>query len=218
MGKQYNDDSVFTVKSQKGFIAKRSLLDAGVVLITDLGMNGFSVTDLCKKAGLKRTSFYSYFDSMDQFVDELSTRENAAFDTNFEHLFGEDYYEMTPGVKRLMFTLLQYFDIVESGSEWNRLVVELYLHHSPTAQIMFDGIMDDVAQGTQDGDFLLHETELSTYVQLILASLSISGQREKILDNFNVQRLLEMLLDAGRVKDKMQAREFIAEGKILCER
>ena len=57
MKERYGEDSIFTVKSQKGYRTKKALLDAGIDLIADLGIYGFSISDLCKRAGRKRTAF-----------------------------------------------------------------------------------------------------------------------------------------------------------------
>ena len=202
MTEQYSDDSVFTVKSQKGFRAKTALMDAGIGLIADLGVDGFSVGDLCKKAGLKRTSFYSYFETMDQFVSELSTRENSAFEADFEKLHGKAYTEMTPGLKRMVLTLMQFFTITENRAVWNRFVVRLFSQHAPTAAAMFKDLKADIVQGIESGDFQLNTEDADTYAQLILASLSIGSQQTEQSSKVNGRLVIDMLLDAGKVKDK----------------
>ena len=202
MTEHYGNDSIFTVKSQKGFRAKTALMDAGIGLIADLGVHGFSISDLCKKAGLKRTSFYSYFETMEQFVDELSIRENSAFEADFEKLHGEAYTEMAPGLKRMVLSLLQFFAIAESRAVWNRFVVRLFSQHTPTAAAIFNDLKADIVQGIESGDLQLNTEDADTYAQLILASLSIGSQQTEQYSRVNGRLVIDMLLDAGKVKDK----------------
>ena len=211
MTNQYGADSVFNVKSQKGFRAKMALLDAGIELIAESGIYGFSVGDLCKKAGLKRTSFYSYFDTVEQFLCELSTRENTNFEADFHTRHGEAYTQMQPGPKRMVLTLLQYFEIVNTDSVWNRFVVKLCSQHAPTSSLMLADLKADILSGIESGDFQISSEEANTYAHLIVASLSIGSQQFENPVHVNGRCLIEMLLEAGKVKNKYDLMSFSSD-------
>ncbi|MBQ4810575.1 TetR/AcrR family transcriptional regulator [Pseudoalteromonas luteoviolacea] len=202
MTKQYSEDSVFKSKSQKGYRAKKALLDAGIELIADKGIDGFTVGELCKKANLNRTSFYSYFESIEQYVGELATRENAAFDEDFEQQTGIAYEVMTPGLSRLVLVLTQYFKRIEKDTVWNRFVVKTFSQYAPIAQVMFNDMMTDVNQAINDGDLQIAPEQADSYCQLILASFSVGHQHKAPYGEVNCAQLVDMLLDAGKVKCK----------------
>ncbi|MBQ4835224.1 TetR/AcrR family transcriptional regulator [Pseudoalteromonas luteoviolacea] len=202
MTNQYSEDSVFKSKSQKGYRAKKALLDSGIELIADHGIDGFTVGELCKKANLNRTSFYSYFESIEQYIGELATRENKAFDDDFEQQTGIAYAEMTPGLKRLVLVLTQYFKRIEKDTVWNRFVVNTFSQYAPIAEVMFNDMMIDITQCIEDGDLQLAPQQAHTYCQLIFAAFGVGHQHKTPYGEVNSAQLVDMLLDAGQVKCK----------------
>jgi len=76
--RSYSRDSVFIAKTQKGYLAKTALMDAAIPLIANKGISGFSIEELCQAASMKRTSYYTYFKSIDQLVMDLWASWNRA--------------------------------------------------------------------------------------------------------------------------------------------
>lgn len=65
-------DTVESAAPDKRIVrSKRALKEALVELIEEHGLDGFSVNDLCAKAGLNRGTFYNHFKDKETFVREL---------------------------------------------------------------------------------------------------------------------------------------------------
>lgn len=196
---KFQEDSVFTVKSIKGFKARSAMFDAGIELIAERGISGFTVSELCKASGLKRTSFYSYFDSIEQYVSELSVRENDTFESEFERIFGIHYQDMPSGVERMVCTLLQFFDLTGSDGTWNKFVMNVFTYHEPTMKRMHDDLLADVEAGVQSNEMPSIANKTDAYSRLVLASMSMSfqGINDSLTSKENGTYCIEMLLNAA---------------------
>jgi AcrR family transcriptional regulator len=53
---------------------EESLLDATISLVADVGMNGFTLSDVAKLAGVNRALIYHYFDDREKLLDRATER------------------------------------------------------------------------------------------------------------------------------------------------
>lgn len=197
---EQREDSIFTVKSQKGFQARNALFDAAVPLIAEHGVTGFSINDLCKKANLKRTSFYTYFSSLETLVDELSKREDAEFEKTIEREFGA----VEPGIQRLCLNMLGFFISNQEESTWNRCVTQMFVHHTPTRDAITADMKNDIKCGIDAGDLTIQRDEVDNYAALFYGTLiaSVSSRHLQQLDQQQARSIVKMLLRAGGVEPK----------------
>lgn len=195
------DDSIFIVKSQKGYLAKNALFDAAIGLIAEHGINGFSISTLCKQAGLRRTSFYTYFKTIDDLIDELALKEDADFEEELE----EEVGKLPFGVRRLSANILKFYKTALNNAEWNKFVLQLFMHHNPTRELFLSDIMEDVRQGINNGDLNISENEINCFTALITSTLTSVNDLKKD-NNLEIEdgpRMVSMLLKAGGADQKL---------------
>jgi len=202
-------DSVFVAKSQKGYAAREALFDAAIHLIAEKGIGGFSVSELCNLAGLKRTSFYNYFQTIESLLDELSQREDRNFDENMANA----YDEMSHGIQRLSFNLLKYYEIATEDTMWNRFVMEMFANHEATADNMTEDLKCDVVAALDAGDIKIEHNAIDAFTDLVFASLMVVNLQRKAgrLQSGQGQQLVTMILQAANT-NKTLIRKILASG------
>lgn len=162
-----SQDSVFVVKSMKGYKARMALLDAALELIAMKGVSGFSIGDLCDQAGIKRTSFYTYFKTIDDLLEELSLREEAGFDERFAELYGD----MKPGIRRLFISIIGFFKISLEDNTWNQAVIRLMAEHQPTIDRNTQSVVEDIDAAINAGEVELTRLQAGLFKNLLLSTL-----------------------------------------------
>ena len=195
-------DSVFVAKSQKGYLARTALRDAAMALIAEKGVDGFSVGALCARAGLKRTSFYTYYQTMEDLLDEVSLQEDANYDAAVEAAFGD----LPPGTRRFAFTILHFFRLAEAEEDavWNRCAIELLVAHPPTWERSTGSVRENLETAINAGEMDLSLDDLDSYVDLVFAVLIglKSRLRQGRLEKGTGPRTMSLLLRAGGVEEK----------------
>ena len=205
-----SQDSVFVVKSMKGYVARTALLDAGLELIAKHGVNGFSIGQLCDAADIKRTSFYTYFKTIEDLIEELSQREESAFDERFERMFGS----LQPGVIRLFISVLGFFRIALENNIWNQAVIKLMSDHDRTMQRNMASVEEDIQTAIAQGDLDINATEADAFKNLILSVL-LHVEAPEFTENPEeyISALTEMLLRASKANEAscVRIRELISQ-------
>ena len=205
-----SQDSVFVVKSMKGYVARTALLDAALELVAEHGLSGFSIGQLCHAANIKRTSFYTYFKTIDDLVEELSLREDAAFDQRFTAMFGE----MQPGVKRLFISIIGFFRIALENKVWNRAVIRMMSEHEQTLERNMGYVEEDIQTAITQGDLEIEASELNAFKNLVFSALQHTEATEFQSNPVAyTATLIEMLLRASKASEATccTARELLVQ-------
>ena len=193
-------DSVFVAKSQKGYLARAALLDAALALIAEKGVSGFSIGELCTRAGLKRTSFYTYFQTVEELIDELSVREDSAYDAAIEARFDD----LPNGLRRFAFTILYFFHLAEADDnvEWNRFAIEMLVEHQPTWERSAADLKDYLRAAIEKRELELALEDVDAFVTLVVAALV--GTKDQLRRGSLAQgtglKTVSLLLRAAGVK------------------
>lgn len=189
------------IKSQKGARNRTLILDTALEIIGENGLNVLTVGGLCRAANIKRTSFYTYFQSIDQLMDVLSEREFL----KFENAFQADHPNTKWGIDRFIKTTLFIFKCVIEEPDFSGRIAALLKYHS-TSMVAFIGeIRSDVNSLIETDVLHIEPEDIEPYVQLISTSLvntiyqSSSGKLEK----GHARRTMILLLRAGSINPKI---------------
>ncbi|MEM9572952.1 MAG: TetR/AcrR family transcriptional regulator [Pseudomonadota bacterium] len=205
-----SQDSVFVVKSMKGYKARMALLDAALRLIAVNGVSGFSIGDLCDEAGIKRTSFYTYFKTIDDLLEELSLREESGFDQEFARLYGD----MKPGIRRLFISVIGFFEIALENDVWNKAVIRLMAEHQPTIDRNTQSVVDDIDAAIADGEVVLTPLQAGLFKNLVLSTLQhIESDEFKREPRQYLEALCDVLLTVANANEiaKESVQKVLAE-------
>ena len=192
---ELNSDSIFLVRSRKGYRARMSLMDAAIPLIAEKGVEGFSIGELCDEAGMKRTSFYTYFNSIGDLVDELSERENEDFDKALEAEHGP----ASPGIKSLLLNIVGFYKVASDQTVWSRFVMRLFSEHEPTASRTIEDVRRDVYAAIEQGDLKLSQEEADPFADMVfsvLYAMTMKTEQEP-REDYDPRHMIRLLLRAG---------------------
>lgn len=196
-------------KSQKGLRNYTLIMDAALEVISEDGMSMLTVGHLCRTADIKRTSFYTYFKSIDNLLDELSVREFQ----KFEDAFQAEYPDTKWGVERFVRTTLFVFKCVVEEPAFSPRIAELLKYHPASMAAFIDANRDDVNSFIETGVLNIEQKDVEPYVQLISASLvnAIYRLSSGALPEGHGRRTIVLLLKAGGVDSDVIAEAFGSE-------
>ncbi|MEM8936762.1 MAG: TetR/AcrR family transcriptional regulator [Pseudomonadota bacterium] len=185
----------FVVKSQKGLKARRLLFGAAFSLIGEGGVKDLSVRDVCEYAGLKRTSFYNYFQSIDDLLDQLAKSEIEAFD----QAFAKRNPRISRGAERLAKETLHLLKRVEQDKAWGNFIFRVLLQDRHSLDAAKRQVAIDIRAAVKEGTFVLSSDDIEPYNKLFMAGM-VAPIRQLIssndVDNLG-ERTVRMLLMAG---------------------
>ena len=166
---EHTSDSVFVAKSQKGYRAREALLDAALELIAEKGVDGYSIGELCKRAGIKRTSFYTYFPTLKDLLIELARREDAAYDAAVDEAYGK--YDA--GIRRFAYSVVHFFRMAESDDTlgWNRTAIEMLAMHEETWERSVSGLRKDIDAAIENREIRLAPEQVEGFIHMCLATM-----------------------------------------------
>src|SRR5687767_12198520 len=104
----------------KGRRAREALLQAGVAVAERAGLNGLTVAQVTREAGVAKGSFYVYFRDREAFIDALH-QEFYARVTEAVTSAGAKH---PPGIARVLAANLAYLDVCLENSGSKALVLE----------------------------------------------------------------------------------------------
>lgn len=183
-----NEDSVFVVKSRKGYRTRRSLLDTAFGLIASDGIAAVSIAQICASAGLKRSSFYTHFENLTDLLSSVSLRVQDELGEKFLAADLEENLSLSRLEKRLRFVL----NSTLQDSQLGHVLYELYTFHEPTSAQIETGIRSDLSYDVANGLIHLDGDDIDAFAKMvsctILGTMRVMNgrvtsfaQREKIL-------------------------------------
>ena len=185
------------MKSQKGLRNYTLILDSALEIVGEDGINAITVGALCRKADIKRTSFYTYFQSIDHMLDELAVREFEKFETAFQ----AEHPDAKWGIDRFVKTTRFVFKCVVDEPDFSPRIAGLLKYHPTSMAAFIETNRDDVRSLIETGVLDIDPEDFEPYAQLIAASLvnaiykSSSGQ----LPEGHARRTMIFLLRAGNI-------------------
>lgn len=112
------DDSALSPKARR---TRAELVTAARALLGERGFDGLSVQQLCARAGIGRTSFYTYFDDLGAVTDLLLAQVIAQITERFD----ASHVDLPRGMARLKTCLTMICDLSLSDSATVLLITSL---------------------------------------------------------------------------------------------
>ena len=185
------------IKSQKGQRNYTLILDSALKIVGESGINTLTVGNLCRVADIKRTSFYTYFQSIEHMLNELAVREFA----KFEDAFQAEHPEAQWGIDRFVKTTRFVFKCVIDEPDFSPRIAGLLKYHPPSMMAFISEIRNDVNSLIETNVLHIEPEDIEPYVQLISASLvnAIYKSSSGMLAKGHARRTMILLLRAGSI-------------------
>ncbi len=187
-------ESIFTVKSRKGFQTRRALIEAAYDLVANNGIEHLTIAAICDSVGRTRSSAYNHFPDIHALLDGVLAH---ALDRIAE-LSGarRRSRRLTRGVTetRLRFTL----QLAAKHPELATVVSELYRHHEPAVESIERRLLSDIQVDIADGNLTLNKRQGPYFARIAVASV-MATLRTRIATpgkRHNDSTVLRLLLDS----------------------
>lgn len=188
----------------KGARAREALLDGGLALLAALSPRDLTPGTICTAAQMKRPSFYTYFDSVDDLLDAIAQREIARLETLYEAENNTDQ----SALHRLAGISLNLVTQTSREPERTKAFVKLIASQPAFAQMRLTNLRRDIEACIDEGSLKLARAQIDIYMQIYVAGILslISGQAETALSRQDIAHALDILLrGAGADGDALQA-------------
>ena len=159
------DESIFVVKSRKGFVKRRALIQAAHSYLSEYDLRSLTIAHLCDEVGLKRNSFYTHFSDLDELLDALSAKIISGYlsHINENHPVDPNLFSVT----RERIGLL--IELAKSQSGTAKVLHQLYIHHRPSFEAIQNTITDDVLFWIERGYVHIESSAAPTFAQMLVS-------------------------------------------------
>ncbi|MEM6496745.1 MAG: TetR/AcrR family transcriptional regulator [Pseudomonadota bacterium] len=180
------------MKSRKGLETRRALIRSAYDLISDSGIQPLKVASVCKTVGLRRNSFYTHFDDINNLLDALA---EALLDRLRDGVDAD--LPLDRNNRTILRDRLNY--ILKAGRaepKRARVIHQLYCFHRPTFNRLHNRVTSDVMFGVEHGHLNLPVKAATSLSRIVLASvmdvLREIGSEES--DEIDTDLVLDMLM------------------------
>lgn len=189
-------ESIFTVKSRKGYEARRALIEAAFELIAAGGIAQLTVAAVCESVGRTRSSAYNHFADLNALIDGVLTHTLD----RIRELSGDLANTVRPGSstseQRLRFVL----QLSSKHPKLAKVISELYWRHEPAVDSIEARLMSDVHNDIAQGRIELPERSSRYFVRVAVASAMASLRKRTLAPDKRDSNamLLRLLFDPIR--------------------
>ena len=110
-------------RAEKNELTRQNLLDAAVQVVGEIGYGDASVTNITARANIAQGTFYNYFDSRQDILDQLLPELGE----NLLEFLGNQVGDTT-FLEREEKSLRAYFQFIKSHPEFYRILLEAQVH------------------------------------------------------------------------------------------
>ena len=188
----------------KGMRAREALMDTGLALLGEMNPRELTAGTICIAAQMKRPSFYTYFDSIDDLLDAIIRREIDRLEALYEAQGVTD----KSALHRVAGIPLNLVDIVRRDKPRVKSVVALMGADLSFTHIRMDNLRRDIEDAITEGTLSLAPQQIDLFMHIYVGGiLSLVARRvEAGLSRAEVKGALEILLrgagaDAAILKD-----------------
>lgn len=186
----------------KGARAREALLDAGLALLGALSPRDLTPGNVCTAAQMKRPSFYTYFDSVDDLLDAILRREVDRLEALYEAENDTD----KSALHRLAGIPLNLVTEGTRDPDRAKAFVKLIGSDPAFAQMRLDNLRRDIEACIDEGSLTLVRGQIDIFMQIFITGLLslASRQAETGLTKDNITDGLYFLLrGAGADSDEL---------------
>ena len=152
-----------TVKTKKGYLARKNILLATATLLGEQGIEGLNISAICQQAQMPRTSFYNYFSNLDEVLEALVLDITTSFEKEFEVL--HDYPER--GAKRLATCIYHLYKRAANEPDWGKLASQLLKVTHEVEHQFKNRAREEVIAAIGSNNFLLSNDDIEPYLDII---------------------------------------------------
>ena len=161
----------------KGEKAVAALMDAALSLLGANRSSELTPGLICQQAGMKRPSFYTYFNSVDELLDSLCAREVDNLEATYLHHHAENDSPLSRIVQIPLYIYARaqhergWFQAVSHSVTWNTEQREKRLAH----------LRADVRAAIASGQLNMSDGQIDGFIFLYLAAISllVDSQNER---------------------------------------
>lgn len=163
----------------KGELTRQALLDAASLIAGRDGVPAVNVMNVCKQAGVGRTSFYNYFDDVHQLISEIARQVSADVQMQFETFHGE----MPRGIERLHACLKFVLEFGYQQGDQAKLVTSLSMANPKPGDLVRQRIVLELEGAVSAGEIpmpsagIISSANFLTTILLVLMREFASGER-----------------------------------------
>ena len=191
------DKSIFIVKSRKGYQTRMSLVGAAFDLIADDGVKMLTISSICERVGLQRSSFYTHFENLEALLDTLvhqvlddgGQRAQAAFDNQDD----------IPSLFEFRIRFL--FQLAMDEPAYACLIYELYTFYPPTVARVKARVFSDIEAAMKQGQIDITKREADALKHIFVASM-IDALRRLTKHDANNDQMDQLLSLLFRITDR----------------
>ena len=195
-------------KPTKGEKAVTSLMDAALALLGANQSSELTPGLICQQAGMKRPSFYTYFNSVDELLDSLCAREVDNFEATYLRHHAENDSPLSRIVRIPLYIYARaqleigWFKVISHSVTWKREQREKRLTH----------LHADVRAAIASGQLKMSDGQIDGFIFLYLAAISllVDSQNERAVADGPSTEALKLLFkgsgaDMGSVERLLAA-------------
>lgn len=193
----------------KGARAQEALLDAGLKLLGEVSPRELTAGTICMAAQMKRPSFYTYFDSVDDLLDAMIRREIYRLEALYEAPKDKD--KNKTALHRIAGIPLSIVNIALRDKARVKSVVTLMAFDPRFTHFRMDNLRRDVEAAIAEGSLSLDANQIDVFMHIFVASiLSLMARvADKDISQAEVKKALKILLsgagaDAAALNDVLE--------------
>ena len=165
--KKTGSDTKTDLRGGKGARAREALMDAGLELLGELSPRDLTAGNICAEAQMKRPSFYTYFDSVDDCLDAMIRREID----RLEALYEAREIEEKSALYRLASIPLSLAQVNWSDNNRGRAIVKLMSSDPAFTQMRMENLRRDVDAAIKEGSLPLERQHIDVFMQIYVAGI-----------------------------------------------
>lgn len=151
----------------KGARAQEALLDAGLELLGEMSPRELTAGTVCIAAQMKRPSFYTYFDSVDDLLDAMIHREID----RIEALYDAQEAKNETALHRLARIPLNLADIARRDTARIKSVVTLMAYDPGFTHSRMGNLRRDLEASITEGSLALEKNQVDVFARIYVAGI-----------------------------------------------
>ena len=152
---------------RKGERARAALMDAALELLSEMSPRELTAGTICIAAQMKRPSFYTYFDSVDDLLDAMIRREIERLESLYEAQGATD----KSALHRLVGIPLNLVEINRRDANLVKSVVTLMGADPGFTHLRMENLRRDVRAAIAEGSLTLDAKHVDLFSHIFIASI-----------------------------------------------
>lgn len=187
----------FIAKSKKGYQTRMSLLGAAFDIIAEDGLKTLSVSAICARIGLQRSSFYTHFQNLEALLDALVNQVLDDVGYRAQRAFEKDGKALSLFEFRIKFL----FKLAINEPNYASVLHELYTFFPPTVSPVKARVLGDIHLAQMKGQIHLSQEEADAFAHIMVASIIDALNRFTTgeIEQSNIDQMLTLLF--GVIRD-----------------